>query len=223
MAELETFSYSVSHDLRAPLRGIDGFSKALLEDYGEALDERARGYIERVRNAASRMGRLIDDLLQLSRVTRKPVERTRVDVSQLAAQVGEELQATWPGRRVELSIEPALSARADPGLLRIALANLMDNAFKFTSKHESARIDVGALPASGAGATTFFVRDDGAGFDMEYTSRLFTPFQRLHATTEFEGTGIGLATVRRIVRKHGGEVWAEAAVERGATVYFTLP
>jgi PAS domain S-box-containing protein len=223
MAELETFSYSVSHDLRAPLRGIDGFSKALMEDYGEALDDRARGYIERVRSAAQRMGRLIDDLLQLSRVTRKPVERTRVDMSQLAASVGEELQATWPGRRVELSIQPALSARADPGLLRIALANLLDNAFKFTSKHEGARIEVGALPASNAGATTFFVRDDGAGFDMEYSGRLFTPFQRLHTTSEFEGTGIGLATVRRIVKKHGGEVWAEAAVEHGTTVYFTLP
>ncbi|UQA58290.1 PAS domain-containing protein [Polyangium aurulentum] len=223
MAELETFSYSVSHDLRAPLRGIDGFSKALLEDYGETLDDRARSYIDRVRNAASRMGRLIDDLLQLSRVTRKPVERTRVDLSALAASVGEELLATWPGREVELSIEPALAVRADPGLLRIALVNLLDNAFKFTSKHQKARIQVGAMPACGARPSGFFVRDDGAGFDMEYAGRLFTPFQRLHTTSEFEGTGIGLATVRRIMKKHGGEVWAEAAIERGATVYFTLP
>jgi len=223
MAELETFSYSVSHDLRAPLRGIDGFSKALLEDYAEMLDDRARSYIDRVRNAASRMGRLIDDLLQLSRVTRKPVERTRVDLSALAASVGEELLATWPGREIELSIEPALSVRADPGLLRIALVNLLDNAFKFTSKHTKARIEVGSRPACGARPSAFFVRDDGAGFDMEYAGRLFTPFQRLHTTSEFEGTGIGLATVRRIMKKHGGEVWAEAAIERGATVYFTLP
>jgi PAS domain S-box-containing protein len=223
MAELETFSYSVSHDLRAPLRGIDGFSKALLEDYGEKLDDQARNYIDRVRSAASRMGRLIDDLLQLSRVTRKPVDRTRVDLSALAASVGEELLATWPGREVELSIEPALAVRADPGLLRIALVNLLDNALKFTSKHDKARIQVGATPPRDTGPPAFFVRDDGAGFEMEYAGRLFTPFQRLHATTEFEGTGIGLATVRRIIKKHGGEVWAEAAIERGATVYFTLP
>ncbi|NOK34121.1 PAS domain-containing protein [Corallococcus exercitus] len=215
-AQLEAFSYSVSHDLRAPLRGIDGFLRLVEEDVAGALSERGRGYLARVRAAAGRMGQLIDDLLKLSRLSRAPLERGDVDVSSLAASVAEELRARDPTRAVEVSVAPGLRARADNRLLRVAFENLLGNAWKFTGRRETGHIQVGK--ADGA----FFVRDDGAGFDMAYSDKLFAPFQRLHDATEYPGTGIGLATVQRIVRRHGGRLWTEAAVDQGATFYFTL-
>ena len=218
--ELESFSYSVSHDLRAPLRTIDGFSQALLEDYRDQLPGDAQNFLERVRNAAQRMAKLIDDLLELSRISRIPVERKPIDVSALAQSIAEELQQAEPARRVQFVIEPRLRAQGDSQLLRIAMQNLMNNAWKFTSRIEEARIEVGTRQEGGAPA--FFVRDNGAGFDMSYAGKLFGAFQRLHAVTEFPGTGIGLATVQRIIHKHGGRVWAESVVDQGATFYFTL-
>ncbi len=218
--ELESFSYSVSHDLRAPLRTIDGFSQALLEDYRDQLPPDAQNFLERVRNAAQRMAKLIDDLLELSRISRIPVERKPIDVSALAQSIADELQEAEPARRVQFMIEPHLKAQGDSHLLRIAMQNLMNNAWKFTSKIPDARIEVGHSRDDGAFA--FYVRDNGAGFDMAYANKLFGAFQRLHAVTEFPGTGIGLATVQRIVHKHGGRVWAESEVDQGATFYFTL-
>lgn len=218
--ELESFSYSVSHDLRAPLRTIDGFSQALLEDYRDQLPPDAQNFLERVRNAAQRMAKLIDDLLELSRISRIPVERKSVDVSALAQGIAEELQQAEPARKVSFLIEPHLHAQGDSQLLRIAMQNLMNNAWKFTSKIQNARIEVGR--SDGSGTPAFFIRDNGAGFDMSYASKLFGAFQRLHAVTEFPGTGIGLATVQRIIHKHGGRVWAESVVDQGATFYFTL-
>jgi PAS domain S-box-containing protein len=219
--ELEAFSYSVSHDLRAPLRGIDGFSQALLEDCHDRLDARGRGYLERVRAATQRMGQLIDDMLDLSRLTRAEMRREEVDVSALAEAVARELRSSAPERRVEFVIHKGLSATGDARLLRVVLDNLLGNAWKFTSRRAPARIEFGAA-AGPDGKRTFFVRDNGAGFDMAYAHKLFGVFQRLHGMTEFEGTGVGLATVQRIVRRHGGETWAEGAVEAGATFYFTL-
>ena len=218
--ELEAFSYSVSHDLRAPLRTIDGFSQALLEDYREQLPPDARHFLERVRNAAQRMAKLIDDLLELSRISRIPVERKQVDVSALAQSIADELRQAEPERKVEFQIAPDLKAEGDAQLLRIAMQNLMNNAWKFTSKVKEAKIEVG--PGNGEDEPAFFVRDNGAGFDMSYASKLFGAFQRLHAVTEFPGTGIGLATVQRIIHKHGGRIWAESVVDQGATFYFTL-
>jgi len=218
--ELETFAYSVSHDLRAPLRSIDGFSQALLEDYGGQLDAAGRGYLQRVRAASQRMGQLIDDLLKLSRLTRSEMRREQVDLSALAREIAAEVQATQPGRAVEFVIRPGVVVDGDPRLLRVMLENLLDNAWKFTSKHERSRIELGVIQDEGQ--TVYFVRDDGAGFDMTYADKLFGAFQRLHAVTEFEGNGIGLATVQRIIHRHGGRVWAEGAVERGATFFFTL-
>jgi len=219
--ELEAFSYSVSHDLRAPLRAIDGFSLAVLEDCGPMLDARGREHLGRVRTAAQRMGQLIADLLGLSRMTRSEMRRAQVDLSGMARKIAAELQEAAPGRAATFVIADGLKAEADPHLLHIVLANLLSNAWKFTSKHTSARIEFGAEQREGERA--FFVRDDGAGFDMAYADKLFGPFQRLHSRGEFEGTGIGLATIQRIIRRHGGRVWAEGAVERGATFFFTLP
>jgi PAS domain S-box-containing protein len=218
--ELESFSYSVSHDLRAPLRTIDGFSQALLEDYRNQLPADAQNFLERVRNAAQRMAKLIDDLLELSRISRIPVDRKLIDVSAIAQGIADELKEAEPSRRVEFLIQPRLKAQGDSHLLRIAMQNLMNNAWKFTSKIPDARIEVGRSQDHGTPA--FYVRDNGAGFDMAYANKLFGAFQRLHAVTEFPGTGIGLATVQRIVHKHGGRVWAESAVDQGATFYFTL-
>ena len=218
--ELESFSYSVSHDLRAPLRTIDGFSQALLEDYRDQLPGDAQNFLERVRNAAQRMAKLIDDLLELSRISRIPVERKPIDVSALAQSIADELQQAEPARKVRFLIEPHLKAQGDSQLLRIAMQNLMNNAWKFTSKIQHARIEIGRSDDDGPPA--FFVRDNGAGFDMSYANKLFGAFQRLHAVSEFPGTGIGLATVQRIVHKHGGRVWAESVVDQGATFYFTL-
>ncbi len=218
--ELEAFAYSVSHDLRAPLRGIDGFSQALLEDYGDRLDGDARDYLARIRAGSQRMGRLIDDLLALSRLSRRPLRAEAVDLSALARAVADELRQATPGRAAVVDVAPGLTARADAGLVRAVLTNLLENAWKFTGRQPHPRIAVGR-----AGATepaVFFVRDNGAGFDMAYADKLFGAFQRLHAEHEFPGSGIGLATVQRIVHRHGGEAWAEGAVGAGATFYFTL-
>jgi PAS domain S-box-containing protein len=221
LGEMETFSYSVSHDLRAPLRTIDGFSEILIEDYGDRLDDEGKAHLGRVRKAAQRMGQLIDDLLELASLNRTAMTRRPVDVSTLAAQVVEELRAADPKRRVTVAIAAGLVADADPSLLRAVLVNLLGNAWKFTSTHKTARIEVGAIEANGGRA--YFVRDDGIGFDMAYVDKLFGPFQRLHPAGQFEGTGVGLATVQRIVLRHGGRVWAKSEVEKGACFSFTLP
>jgi PAS domain S-box-containing protein len=219
--ELEAFSYSVSHDLRAPLRSIDGFSQALLEDYDARLDPTGRDYLSRIRASAQRMGMLIDDLLSLSRVTRGELTRTQVDLSTLAKDVAHRISEQTPGRRVEWRIEPGVFAEGDARWLHVALDNLLGNAWKFTGKRETAIIEFGAtnLPD---GRWAFFVRDNGAGFDLAHADKLFGAFQRLHGVTEFPGTGVGLATVHRIVRRHGGRIWAEASPDAGATFFFTL-
>ena len=218
--ELEAFGYSVSHDLRAPLRGMDGFSHALLKDYGDKLDAEGRGYLQRMRAASQKMAQLIDDLLKLSRVTRGEHERRKVDLSKLAQAVAVELRQTTPERQVTFGIAPGVTAEGDARMIRIAFENLLGNAWKFTAKHDHATIEFGVADQDGKAA--YFVRDDGAGFDMAYADKLFQPFQRLHSDAEFGGTGIGLATVARIVHRHGGRVWAESGVEQGTTVYFTL-
>ncbi len=218
--ELEAFSYSVSHDLRAPLRSINGFSQALLEDYGAQLDQVGRDYLERVRNASQHMAELIDDLLELARVTRSELRRERVDLSAITTDINAELHKAHPERSVESIIEAGVYSVGDARLLRIVLTNLFTNAWKFTRKHPRARIEFGALQQDGK--TVYFVHDDGAGFNMAYAGKLFAPFQRLHPAAEFEGHGIGLATVQRIIARHGGRVWAEGIVEQGATFYFTL-
>jgi len=218
--ELETFAYSVSHDLRAPLRGIDGWSQALVEDHGSQLNAEARHYLGRVRSEAQRMGQLIDDLLRLSRVTRAPLERDSVDITAVARSIADNLGEIHADRRIEFVIQPGMTASGDARLLEVALTNLLNNATKFTGKRAEARIELGRTEQNGQPA--FFVRDNGAGFDMAYARSLFGPFQRLHRAAEFPGNGIGLATVQRIVHRHGGRVWAEAAVDRGATFYFTL-
>jgi len=218
--ELEAFSYSVSHDLRAPLRSVDGFSLALLEDYGVQLDEQARSYLDRIRNATTRMSRLIDDLLQLSRVSRGELAREHVDVSALAARVVADRHRQDPTRSVAVTIQPEMTVSADPRLLRIVLENLIENAWKFTGRREHAAIHVGSERSKNE--TAFHVRDNGAGFDPAYADKLFGAFQRLHAVTDFPGTGIGLATVQRIIHRHGGRVWAEGSVDAGASFTFTI-
>jgi PAS domain S-box-containing protein len=218
--ELEAFSYSVSHDLRAPLRSIDGFSLALLEDYEEKLDAGGKDNLHRVRAATQRMGVLIDDLLNLSRVTRTEMKLQRVDLSAIGRSIAADLKNTRPERRSEFSVQEDLEAYADSHLMRIALENLIGNAWKFTSKRESACIEFGKTHCNGSLA--YFVRDNGAGFDPARAERLFGAFQRLHDANDFPGTGVGLATVQRIIHRHGGRIWAESAVERGATFYFTL-
>lgn len=218
--ELEAFSYSVSHDLRTPLRGIDGFSQALLEDYGDKLDEKGKDFLKRVRTAAQRMAELIDNLLGLSQVTRGDLIREQVNLSALALSVAAELKQDDPERLVKFDIANDVLVEGDPRLLLIVIENLLGNAWKFTSKHSQARVEFGATNENGE--TVYYVRDDGAGFDMAHGGKLFGAFQRVHQTTEFPGTGIGLATVGRIVRRHGGRVWAEGEVEKGATFHFTL-
>ncbi|HZQ43778.1 MAG TPA: CHASE3 domain-containing protein [Acidobacteriaceae bacterium] len=218
--ELEAFSYSVSHDLRAPLRTIDGFSLALQEDFAGKLDEQGRDYINRVRNGVQRMGTLIDSLLQLSRVTRYEAQRERVDLSELATTVFGDLHGLDPQRKVRWTAEPGLTADADPRLMRVAFENLIGNALKFTARTDDATIMFGSSPQNGE--TVYFLRDNGAGFDMQYVDRLFTAFQRLHGEREFKGSGIGLATVSRIIRRHHGSIWAEGEPGKGATFFFTL-
>ncbi|QIR36113.1 GAF domain-containing protein [Tolypothrix sp. PCC 7910] len=219
--ELEAFSYSVSHDLRAPLRSIDGFSQALLEDYEGELDDAAQDYLRRIRSATQRMGQLIDDLLNLSRLMRSEMQLESVDLSLLAREICTEIQESQSGRQVEYIIQPGLIAQGDSRLLQMLLTNLLDNAWKFTSKHTQAKIEFGTITQA-SDIPIYFIRDDGAGFDMAYANKLFSPFQRLHRIDEFPGTGIGLAIVQRIVHRHGGRVWAEGIVEQGATFYFTL-
>ena len=219
--ELEAFSYSVSHDLRAPLRAIDGFSKALLEDCGEKLDEVATKHLDRVRTATRQMGNLIDDLLNLSRLSRAELRRERFDLGSVGKEIVAELRRAQPERQgVTFVIAEGLMVDADAQLLRVVLDNLLRNAWKFTAKHPAARIELGQK--MDGGRRIFFVQDDGAGFDMAHSNLLFAPFQRLHRQSDFEGTGVGLATVQRIIHRHGGEIWAEGALERGATFSFTL-
>lgn len=218
--ELEAFCYSVSHDLRAPLRGIDGFSKALLEDYSDKLDAQGKNYLQRVCAASRHMGQLIDDLLNLSRITRGEMHRKKIDLSALAKVIALELQEAEPGRRAEFILAEKLVVNGDPHLLQIALRNLLGNAWKFTRKRPQTIIELGVKQHDGK--PVYFVRDNGAGFDMAYAGKLFGAFQRLHPTTEFEGTGIGLATVQRIIHRHGGQIWGEGAVDQGATFSFTI-
>ena len=222
--ELEAFSYSVSHDLRAPLRAIDGFGLALLEDYGSRLDASGKDYLRRLRAATESMARLIDDLLRLSRVTRAKLWWADVDLSAMCREIAADLAASAPERRVDFAIADGMTLRGDPRLLRQAMRNLLENAWKFTGKAPSARIEVAAQAGREHGTDpVYFVRDDGAGFDMRRADKLFGAFQRLHAASDFPGSGIGLAIVRRIFHRHGGRVWAEAAVGEGATFYFTIP
>ena len=218
--ELDAFAYSVSHDLRAPLRSIDGFSQVLLEDYAAQLDEAGRESLHRVRAASQRMGTLIDDLLKLARVTRAEMRTEDVDLSGMARDIASELQRAAPERQVEFAIAAGLKARGDARLLRVALDNLLRNSWKYTAKQPGPRVEFGSVEANGGQA--FMVRDNGAGFDMKYADKLFGVFQRLHSAADFEGTGVGLATVRRIINRHGGRIWAEGAVDQGATFYFTL-
>jgi PAS domain S-box-containing protein len=217
---LEAFSYSVSHDLRAPLRAIDGFSLALLQDHAASLPPEAQGMLDRVRNAALRMAHLIDDLLRLGRLTRQEMRRELVDLSAMAREILAELALEEPERRPEIVIADGLMLGADRSLIRIALDNLLRNAWKFTGHRQGARIEVGATRQPD-GSVAFFVADNGAGFDMAFAGKLFGVFQRLHGAQEFPGTGIGLATVQRIVERHGGRVWATGAIDAGATFYFS--
>lgn len=218
--ELEAFSYSVSHDLRAPLRSMEGFSSALVEDYADKLDDQGKQYLKYVQESSELMARLIDDLLKLSRVTRSEMSREEVNLSEMARNIVAEREKAEPHRRVEATIAPDITVYGDFNLLRVALDNLLGNAWKFSGNAASPRIEVGAVIHNGRPA--YFVRDNGVGFDMKYAGKLFQPFQRLHKVTEFPGTGIGLATVQRIIRRHGGEVWAESKAGEGATFYFTL-
>jgi PAS domain S-box-containing protein len=220
--EMEAFSYSVSHDLRAPLRVLDGFSDELLRSYpGKLLDDRGQHYLRRMRLGTQRMGQLIDDMLLLSRLNRGELKRERVDLTVLAGEVAADLGSREPERQVTVEIEPGLSTSGDAALLRVALENLLGNAWKFTSKKPGAAITVGQTVT--ADGSAFFVRDDGAGFDMAHADKLFGAFQRLHQEREFPGNGVGLAIVQRVINRHGGRVWAEGRPSEGATFYFTLP
>ncbi len=218
--ELEAFAYSVSHDLRAPLRSVAGFSQALTEDYAEQIDDEGRDMLERIRAASERMAQLIDDMLVLSQLTRTEMRRERVDLSALAQAIATELRQRAPERHVDFVIESGLVVDGDSRLLRVAIENLLENAWKFTSKTPRARIEVGAKIE--AGRKSHFVRDNGAGFDMAYADKLFGAFQRLHGANEFPGTGIGLATVQRVLHRHGGQAWADGKVGQGATISFSL-
>ena len=219
--ELEAFSYSVSHDLRAPLRSIDGFSQALLEDYQDKLDDTAKSYLDRVRKATQHMSCLIDDMLKLSRVTRSEFRRESVDLSSMVRASSEKLQGNNPDRTVDVIIREGVFVNGDPNLLQIALDNLVGNAWKFAGHEVQPQFEFGTTVKEGK--TACFIRDNGVGFDMAYVDKLFGAFQRLHTSLEFPGTGIGLATVKRVINRHGGQVWAEAEVGKGATFYFTLP
>jgi PAS domain S-box-containing protein len=219
--ELEAFSYSVAHDLRAPLRGMNGFAQILLDSYKDKLDADGQDWLQEILQNARRMGDLIDGLLSLARLTRSELRPERVDLSLVAREIGAQLAALEPARPVKLEVQDDLHADADPRLVRALLLNLLGNAWKFTSKVPLPRVTLGATEEHGSLA--FFVRDNGAGFDMAFASKLFAPFQRLHTVSEFPGTGIGLATVQRIVRRHGGRVWADGAIDCGATFHFTLP
>jgi len=219
--ELETFSYSVSHDLRAPLRSIDGFSHVLLEDYQGKLDFTGKNYLERICKATQHMGNLIDDLLKLSRVTQSEVHEETINLSKMVQKIAQTYKKSTPGRTVKTAIQEEIIVQGDLDLMQIALTNLIDNAWKFTGKQKHPRIEFGVTLKENE--KIFFIRDNGVGFDMSYVSKLFGPFQRLHTMDEFAGTGIGLATVQRIINRHGGKIWAEGEVGKGAVFYFTLP
>jgi signal transduction histidine kinase len=218
--ELESFAYSVSHDLRAPLRAINGYTTAFQEDFGEQLQSVAKEYLRKIRLSSERMGHLIDDLLNLSRITRSEMALSSVNLSEIAKAIFSELTAAEPDRSIEFIVPKMIELRADRSLIYVAMENLLGNAWKFTSHHDKARIEVGVLEQDGK--QVYFVRDDGAGFDMKFVDRLFKEFQRLHSPDHFEGTGIGLVIVQRIISRHGGRIWAEGTPEQGATFYFTL-
>jgi light-regulated signal transduction histidine kinase (bacteriophytochrome) len=218
--ELESFSYSVSHDLRGPLRSMDGFSLVLIEDYGDKLDDEGKDALERIRAASQRMGCLIDDLLRLSQVTRAELNVTQIDLSAIAREIADALDREQSGRSMEWAIEPGLNVRADPALMRIAMQNLLQNAWKFTGRTDRPVIHVGALERDAK--KVYFVADNGVGFDMAHADRLFSAFQRLHHVGDFPGTGVGLAIVQRIIRRHEGRIWAEAKKGKGATFFFSV-
>ena len=220
-AELQAFSYSLSHDLRAMIRSVSGFGRALADDYAHALDPQAKDYLERIGVATERMRRIIDDLMKLSRLSKVDLNRGDVNLSRMARSVIDEIREGQEDRDVRVHIAEGLLAKGDARLLRLVLMNLLENAWKFTNQRPSARIEVGQADGQD-GVVAFYVRDNGAGFDMDYADKLFNPFQRLHSPHEFEGTGVGLATVKRIIQRHGGKVWAESTLGRGATFYFTL-
>lgn len=218
--ELDSMLHYISHDLRAPLRGIDGYSRALLEDYDAQLDEMGKAYLQYICESSSRLNQLIEGLLRYSRVIRRELEICSVDLSEMAIEVSQDLQTKQPERVVEFRITSGIFADADVEMTYILLKNLLENAFKFTSKHPTARIEFGKTEENGK--PVFFVGDDGVGFDMAYQKQLFLPFQRLHGQHEFEGLGLGLATAQRIVQRHNGRIWGEGALEQGATFYFVL-
>ncbi len=218
--ELKAFAYSVSHDLRTPLRSIDGFSQVLFEDYHGKIDAQGKDYLQRIRSATQRMAQLIDDMLNLSRINRYDINIQQVNLSEMVKEIADNLHESQPERQVEFIIQENIKILADGNLLRIVIENLIGNAWKFTSKKASATIELGMK--SHNGKKTYFIRDDGAGFDSKYAQKLFSAFQRLHDSKEFPGTGVGLATVQRIIHRHGGNMWAEGEVEKGATFYFTL-
>ena len=220
-SELETFSYTVSHDLQAPLRSMNGFSQALFEDYPDRLDEQGKEYLKFIQESSKRMSQMIDDILRLSRITRSELKKVKINLSELAETVAAELKMTEPERSVRFSITPGVQVKGDQRLLRIVLENLLGNAWKFTSKTKDPVIEFGFLKNDDA-KTTYFVRDNGAGFNEAYADKLFLPFQRLHSIAEYAGTGIGLASVLRVIKKHGGRIWAESKPGAGATFYFTL-
>jgi light-regulated signal transduction histidine kinase (bacteriophytochrome) len=218
--ELESFAYAVSHDLRAPLRSMSGFSQLLLESPPETLDDKSRHYLQRINEASRRMSALIEDLLGLSRISRTELAPRTVDFSHLIEEAAATVRERYPNHAVELSIEPGMTVHGDPRLLKIAMENLLDNAWKYTTRAQSAKVAVGSQTEPTG--RTFYVRDNGVGFDMAYAGKLFGPFQRLHSDAQYPGTGIGLVTVQRILARHGGRIWAHAEPERGATFYFTL-
>lgn len=219
--ELEAFSHAVSHDLRAPLRAISGFGRFLAEEYGSALDERARGYVSRVNEAAAQMNGLIDDLLLFTHAARTELRPRSLDLSALAQQIADTLHRASPNRRVEFTCMSGLRVSGDERLIRVLLTNLLDNAWKYTGKVDEPRVEMGRL--EGHDGPFFFIHDNGAGFDVRYADRLFGMFQRLHSAAEFEGKGIGLATAQRIIHRHGGRIWAETKLNEGSTFFFTLP
>jgi signal transduction histidine kinase len=218
--ELEAFTYSVSHDLRAPLRRLDGYSQELLSEYSERLDETGKHYLQRIRYSAQRMGELIDDLLKLTKISRQKIKRSKVDLAEISREVLDELSELEPDRNVDIRFGSDLYVYADKGLVRILLYNLLSNAWKFTSRKTAAMIEIGQTVKGYK--NFFYIRDNGTGFDMRYAGKLFNAFQRLHSEIEFEGNGIGLATVRRIANLHGGDIWADSILDEGATFYFTL-
>ena len=220
-AELEGFSYSVSHDLRAPLRTIDGFGLALMEDYEDKLDSQAKDYLKRIRTATGTMAELIEDMLKLFRITRTEMDILKINLSNIAESIIDELKKSQPERQVNIKIAKSLEDFADPRLIRIVLENLIGNAWKFTEKKSNAEIEFGTMEKEDK--KVYFIRDNGAGFDMDYANKLFAPFQRLHNIDEYPGTGIGLAIIKRIIHRLGGTVWAEGKPDHGATFYFTLP